>query len=483
MNINLKQSISRLVPRNQFARGVSVLVGGTAGAQFVVLLAAPLLTRLYSPDDFGVLAVYIGILALLSVIAGLKYELAIPLPEDEREVVALTLLSIFLVCIIAVLSGLLVIFFGEGLAELLQVPTLGQYLWLLPVGVLFAGFYQIFTYWAVRLKQFPVLAKTKLWQQLVTVAVQISLFKVGGVGLLLGQVSGESVGVVTLARKVLKRDSWKRLPFKKIRYVALRYRNFPIFSTWAGFLNTAGTQMPPVLIASVFGASSAGLYALAHRIIALPMGVLGQAIGQVFLSNAAIDYRAGELSPLVLSAHRVLVKIILPPVVFLILFGPKAFAIIFGSEWLPSGEVASWLALWMLVSFSTSPLSSIFTVVEKQYLGMLMQAVLLGLRVLGIGIGAYYKDFMLGVIWYSVLNVVGYIFYQLISFRVVGLPAKELLRSFYLAAPIVTLSLMVKEVIIIESLISTILIFFVFLVFCILYFKKIYDDSFKSIAH
>jgi len=86
----------------------------------VVLLAAPLLTRLYSPDDFGVLTVYIGILSLLSVIASLRYELAIPLPEDEREVVALTLLSFLIVLMVAGLSGILVLFWGQGLAELLQ---------------------------------------------------------------------------------------------------------------------------------------------------------------------------------------------------------------------------------------------------------------------------------------------------------------------------------------------------------------------------
>lgn len=442
---NLKRRIYSLLPKNNFARGVSVLVGGTAGAQLVALLAAPLLTRLYSPDDFGVLAVYVGILSILSVIASFKYELAIPLPEHEDEVVALTLLSLVLVLVIATLSGLLVFLGGGSIAELLQVPALADYLWLLPVGIIFTGFYQVFTYWAVRLKEFPVLAKTKLRQQLVTAAVQITVFKVGGVGLLLGQVSGQATGVSTLARQVVSRESWKNLPFSKIKYVAWRYRNFPFFSTWGGLLNTAGTQVPPILFASLFGASSAGFYALAHRIIALPMVVLGQAIGQVFLSNAAIDYRAGKLPPLVVSAHRVLIKIILPPVLFLILFGPEAFSIIFGEQWVKSGELASWLALWMLVAFSTSPLSSIFTVVEKQALGMLMQAVLFLVRVIGISVGFYYQDFMLGVIWFSILNVFGYLVYQIVAFKPLGLGVTDVLKGYIFAFPIVILVLYVEK--------------------------------------
>ncbi len=476
MRNKLKNCIARLLPKNNFARGVSVLVGGTAGAQFVALLAAPLLTRLYGPEDFGVLAVYLGILSLFSVISSLRYELAIPLPEDESDVVALSYLSLLLVLITATFSSVLIIFGGEGLANLLQVPTLTDYLWLLPIGILFSGFYQIFTYWAVRLKEFPVLAKTKLRQQLVTAAVQISAYKVGGVGMLLGQVSGRGVGVLTLAKKVVARESWKKLPIKKVKFVAWRYRNFPFFSTWGAFLNTAGSQVPPILIASIFGASSAGFYALAYRIIALPMAVVGQAIGQVFLSNAAIDYRAGRLPPLVVSAHRALVKIILPPVLFLILFGPVSFSIVFGNDWTLSGEIASWLALWLLVSFSTSPLSSIFTIVEKQHLGMLMQAFLLLMRVCGIGIGAYYKDFMLGVILYSVFNVIGYVFYQVMSFRVIGLPTIEVFRSFVIAAPAITFSLIIKNAVFFENFYFVVSSLFIFLVCSGLYYRAIAVD-------
>ena len=444
---SLKHRIYRLLPKNQFARGVSILAGGTAGAQLVVLLVAPLLTRLYSPDDFGVLAVYMSILALVSVISSLKYEMAIPLPEDESEVVALTLLSLLLVILIAVSTGLLVLFFGDSLAEILQVPALADYLWLLPVGVLFAGSYQIFTYWAVRLKEFPVLAKTKLWQQLLTATVQISTFKLGGAGLLYGHVSGQGIGVYTLAKKTVARESWRKLPFSKIKFVALRYRNFPLFSTWGGFLNAAGTQLPPILFATLFGATSAGLYALAHRIIALPMAVIGQAIGQVFLSNAAIEYRAGKLPKLVIAAHRALIKIVIPPVLFLILFGPDAFSLIFGKQWVSSGEVASWLALWMLVSFSTSPLSSIFTVIERQALGMCMQAVLLIFRLAGIGIGVYYQDFMLAIIWFSILNVFGYLIYQIVTFLSIGLNVKEVFKGYALAIPLVVFAFSAREII------------------------------------
>jgi hypothetical protein len=59
-----KTHIRRLLPRNAFARGVSVLVGGTAGAQVLMVPAAPVLTRLYSPEDFGCRHCSVGGVAL-----------------------------------------------------------------------------------------------------------------------------------------------------------------------------------------------------------------------------------------------------------------------------------------------------------------------------------------------------------------------------------------------------------------------------------
>src|SRR5690606_17750253 len=198
-------------------------------------------------------------------------------------------------------------------------------------------------------------------------------------------------------------------------------------------LNTAGAQIPPLLFASTFGAAYAGFYALAHRLIAMPMELVGQAVGQVFLSDAPAQYRSGELAGTVDKVHKVLIRLVLPPVAFLILFGPSAFAVVFGEEWRMSGEAASWLSLWMLMAFTTSPLSSVFIVAEKQYLGMIMQAVLLVLRVSGIGVGVYYEDFIVAVIFFSMFNVLGYLVYHMVSFRVLGMSWLKPVANYFVA--------------------------------------------------
>jgi len=313
-----KNQLRRLLPKNAFARGVTILVGGTASAQILLVLAAPILTRLYTPEDFGLLAVYASLLALIGVVSSLRYELAIPLPEDEVEAANVAVLCLILVGLSTLLTGVLVWVLGSTVAEALGVPALANYLWLLPVGVLLSGAYSVFNYWAVRTKRFTAIAGTKLRQALATLVIQLAAFKLGGIALLFGQVAGQGVGTTRLGRSALTSAGFRQVSWRGIMKAAGRYRRFPIFSTWAGFANTAGTQLPPLMFAALFSPAAAGLYILAHRVLTLPMSLVGQAIGQVFFANAAEAHRTGKLGTLVEQLYAKLAHIGLPPALILI---------------------------------------------------------------------------------------------------------------------------------------------------------------------
>ncbi len=397
----LKQALRGMLPKSQFARGVGVLAGGTAGAQLLTVLAAPLLTRLYSPEDFGLLAVYASLLALVSVVASLRYELAIPLPEDDGEAANIAALSLLLIAGTTVVWVLATIFFGKQLAQALGVPALAAYLWLLPVGVLLGGLYTVFNYWSIRTKRFSTIAGTKLRQSLVTTAIQLAAFKLGGVAMLLGQVAGQSVGTLGLAQPALRLPAFREISWQGMRRAASRYRRFPIFSTWEGLSNTAGLQLPPLMFAALFSPVAAGLYTLANRVLRLPMALIGQAIGQVFFANAAEAHRTGRLGPLVAGLHAKLAHIGIPPVLLLMLLGPELFAFVFGADWQQAGEFARWMAPWLYLVFVSSPLSTLFAVVEKQKQGLVFQLILLLSRVVAILIGASLRDLQLTVILFS----------------------------------------------------------------------------------
>lgn len=425
-----KSTLSRLLPKNAFARGVSVLVGGTAGAQLLTVLAAPLLTRLYTPEDFGLLAVYASLLALINVISSLRYELAIPLPEDDAEAANVAALSLILVGLSTLLSGVLVWLLGPDIAEMLGVPALAGYFWLLPVGVLLGGAYTVFNYWSVRTKRFTTIASTRLRQALTSIVIQLAAFKLGGIALLYAQVAGQSVGTTSLGRPALASTGFRQVSWRGIAKAAGRYRRFPIFSTWEGFFNVSSHQLGPIGITVLFSVASTGIYALAHRVLSLPMSLIGGAIGQVFFASASAANRNGKLGSVVSHLHAKLAHVGLPAALLLMLVGPDLFGAIFGKDWRQAGEFGRYMAPWLYLQFISSPLSTVFCVTEQQLQGMSWQAILLGSRVIAILAGGLWlKNIEVTIILFSLASALSYLILILWIARLSGCPLILIAKS------------------------------------------------------
>ncbi|WP_159278412.1 lipopolysaccharide biosynthesis protein [Variovorax boronicumulans] len=390
-----------MVKNNKFIRGVVALVAGAAGSQLLAILVAPALTRIFTPEDFGVLAIYAGLLGIFTVVASLRFELAIPLPEDDQEAVSIVVLCALLVTIIAGLSAIVVGFFGDAASRMLDAPSLSKYLWLFPFGVFFSGIYQTLNYWAIRKKEFQSIATGRVLQVASTLSVQLFGFKFGSLALIGGQVIGQAVGGGTLCRKSSKNINFLQAKFSNIPLIVYRYRQFPLYSTWAALLNAAGSQIPPLMLAALFGPIAAGLYALAQRVLMLPMSVIGSAIGSVFLSNAAEAYRTGEIAGIMARVHGQLTKIAAAPALVLMVAGPELFGFVFGPEWRQAGFFAQWMAPWLYFVFVTSPLSTLFEVMEKQKQHLLFHVVLLLVRAGAIAIGAWQENLEMAIALFS----------------------------------------------------------------------------------
>lgn len=399
----MKERFRRFLPNNRFARSISVLAGGTVAGQFVIVGASPLLTRLYSPDDFGLLAVFGGLLATISVIASLRYQLAIPLPDSNREAASVTVASLLVVIAMSTMCALFVWLAGGPITRILNTPALEPYLGLLPLGLLLTGIYEIFSYWAIRSKAFPTMARTKLTQSLVGVTVQMGGYAFGPAALLWGQIANRAAGNTALVRSALIRNQheFRAVNSQDLRQAFTRWRRFPLYSTWGGLFNSAGVNLPPILFAALFSPVAAGTYMLAHRVLQTPLNTLGRSIAQVFVSHGADAHREGRLDHLVLSIHANLAHIAMPPVLVLILTGPDLFALIFGNNWRQAGEFAQWMAPWLYMVFVTSPLSQISSILEKQVHGMMLQAALLLVRVGSLFLGAFLKNLQWTVALYS----------------------------------------------------------------------------------
>lgn len=428
-----------MLPKNRFARSVSILAGGTAGAQLIVILISPVLTRLYSPEDFGLLAVYAAILGILSVIASLRYELAIPVPEKQEEAANIVFLSILLVCFTTFLLSIVLWLFGAQIIDLLNAPNMNDYLWLVPLGFLLVGIYRVLQYWAIRQKAFSDIAKAKLSQSLSMVIIQVGAHSFAPVALLVGRLAGQSVALVRLVKIVIKEDdraSFRAVKKESMTNVAKRYKNFPLIGTWSGLTSSAGMNVPPLIIAAFLGASSAGLYSLAHRVLSQPMAIIGKAVSDVFYQRAAEASREGRIGEVLESVYSTLVKLAVAPAIIIFLIIPDAFLIVFGDGWLEAGEVARWMTPWLYFQFVVSSCTGIYPIIDRHDIALRFQISLFLAALLGSVVGIlYFGDLVCAVIIVSALSSVVYLWRAAETFHVVGLKWSFAILIFVNALP------------------------------------------------
>jgi len=360
-------------------RHVLTLAGGAALGQGLVVLAAPILTRLYTPDDLGILAAYAALVNILVVLAALRYEQAIPLADDDDQAAHVLMLALGVAVITTVIVALAAAALKDRLAAWTQIPTAGDYIWILPLGMFATSVYQTLGYWALRQGAFKVIGRTKFSQGagMVVSQVGLGLLHAGPTGLLLGHIVGQSSGSVTLARLL---ESPRRLAtglrWGTLRRMAVRYRRFPLFSSWSGVLNSIGFNLPTLLLAALYGADVAGLFMLAQRVIGTPMRLISVSVGQVFYSRAAqLSHTEPQaLAPFYYKTARYLFLAGVGPVILFMAAGPPLFGWVFGAEWQDAGRIMQVLAPMLLAEFVVSPVSQIVFVLQRQDLQLIWDA-------------------------------------------------------------------------------------------------------------
>lgn len=424
-------------------RSAAVLMGGTAAAQLLGALALPILTRIYSPEDFSILAVYASLLGLLSVIACLRFEIAIPLPEGEQEAVDLLLLCLCSTLVVSLLVAFVVLFWGEQLLEIIRQPRLAPYIWTLPVAVCLAGVYSGLQYWATRKRWFLLISKTRFSQVIAGTGIQIGLGLAGAsfLGLLAGQIANSGAGIVSLARMTTREQSGisMRSRFREMVRVAARYKRFPKYSTPEALANAIGIQLPVIAIAALSIGPEAGYLMLAVRAVQIPMGLVGGAVSQVYLAGAPEKLRSGTLAQFTVESLRRLGTIGIGPLILIGAVSPVLFGKVFGTTWYRAGEIVAWMLPWIIFQLISSPISMVMHVCGRQRLMLFVTITGLAIRMGGIfAADSLAKEFLSECYALS-----GGLFYMVCFFvfsRVAGLKSRDYFSLIRAWAPAMLIS-------------------------------------------
>ncbi len=390
---------------DNFLKHVFTAAGGTVLSQSLLILAAPVLTRLYNPDEFGHLAVLISFISILLVIVSLRYEMAIPLAKDTEEATHLLSLSLSLVVLICGAVAMTLWFLTPKIEELVHFPDLSETLTWFMLGILGAGSYQALKYFGNRHQQFRLLSIIQVGQSFIQTGLQIVLgmAQVGSVGLIIGYVVAQWVGIVTLVKHLKP----LLVPSHPTQWgsVARSYQQFPLYTLWSSLLTVLGWQLPPLLFASYFSVEIAGCYGLTMRVLGMPAALIGQAVAQVFYPWVANTVSPGEVRTLVERVTKLLWVFGMPVFALIFLQGGELFKLIFGPAWEMAGVYAQWLAPWFLLSFIGAPLSTFALVKTKQRQAFWFTVYEICIRVCALSTGAYFHSANLAIQLFSAAGV------------------------------------------------------------------------------
>lgn len=388
---------------------------------------------MYSPENFGVWALYTSVLGIMAVVACWRYELAIVLPEKDEDAANLLFLSISICFGMAMLALILVALFRNPVAIILGAPELVPWLWFMPLSLIAAGLFQAFNYWSTRRKQFKRLAIRQMTQSTVTAVTQLGsgfALHPGSGGLISGSILGQLAATGRLAWQIGKEEGRQivtAISKRHIKKMLILYKNFPLFDSWSEFLNTASAMLPVLLLGYFFNPTVVGLYALGQRVLSLPMGVIGGSIAQVFFPRATKAQRDGELKKVTSDLFERLIAIGFVPLMLIAVIAPDLFAIIFGERWWTAGQYVRWMSLWLFFQFISSPLSTIYYVMERQKNLLTFNLAMFLTRSLVIIIGGIRGDILLAIVLLGITGAMLYAFLCMHITKIVGIPVFRIL--------------------------------------------------------
>jgi len=351
----------RFIQDNPLYRGVLILGSGTAVAQLIGIISMPIITRLYTPSDLGILATYSSILIIVGIGATLGYEFAFALPKEDEDAVNLFGLCLILLFITTTALAFILFFGRELLIKTFDLGYTGQYAWLLLIGFFGMGLYAVLNYWAIRRREYKRITYTKINQGVGGSLCKIlfGVLSFGPAGLMLGYIVSQIAGITTLARTTLRteRGNFKAISLSRMKSVAKTYRSFPVFYLPSSIVEAVALQFPPIALLALYDSQVVGLYALAQMLVVLPGHLISNSMGQSYQGEAAKMVREGsrELRSLYVRTLKHLSVIAIPLIGVPALCAPFVVPFIFGEAWVEVGVYCWPLAVMVIANFVASP--------------------------------------------------------------------------------------------------------------------------------
>lgn len=377
-------------------------------ASAFVFISMPLISRLYSPADFGQASYFFSIASVVAAISSLRYDASIIIAENKKMAMVMAINSM-LIC-------LCISLFFWGLTSFLQIfnsrllAPIEHILYLLPIIIFLTGSLQIISSLLSREKSFGLIAVLNISKTIVQQGYQILsalIVKASGFSLIIAQAIGQVTTLIFFfnrLKNVFYKSLSNRITAHDLIFGLKRYKAFPLFSSFSYMLNLLGMQLPVLFIGYYFGVKEAGFYAMATMLLSIPKS-LSSAINQVLYQRSVESQKYGDLQDFIQEVYRRILLYSGIPFFLIVFYGRPLYSFIFGPQWEQSGSYSQIIAPLFWIVFCTSPLGSLYNIQERLKENSIFVVGRLIFQLGSMAIGCLLKDISMLLLLYAVFGI------------------------------------------------------------------------------
>lgn len=384
--------IKKFFSENKFLKNIITLMSGTAAVQIIGIMVIPFLTRFYHVESFGIQALYLSVVGLLSIVSTGRYELAILLPKTHQEAAYIVILAGISSFTFSTLLAIVLFLSGEFLCNLFGLNIIVQWIYFMPLTLFVLSMYNVMSLWQNRLCAYSMIVKMGMCASIINscIAIIYGWFGLGENGLLLYTFLGQGIVLLVVITMMIRKYHFFMVSVTRNELIrqAKRYIDCPKFLVIGHLFNAFSLQLPLFLLNSYFGAGVVGCFSMTQKFINMPLNLLATSVGNVFRQEASSEYAKKGKCPITYGkTFKLLALLGVAPCIIMIFFGPVIFEFFLGEQWSMAGEYSRYLALMFYMTFVSSPLSAMFLIAEKQKMDLCLQIVRIVLVYCFIAIG------------------------------------------------------------------------------------------------
>lgn len=405
--------------KRPFIRNVATVATGTAASQAIAMAFTPLITRLYGPEAFGLVGIFMSVVSLLGTVAAFGYPIAVVLPKFDADALGIARLSIYIGLGMALLTTIALYFFGADILSLLNAEAITAFVYLIPMAMFFSVLGGVLGQWLIREKAFALTAKYGVFTTLLISSVKTGLgfLQPTAMVLIVTNTAGSLIGTLLTywgwrkyaAKHTIAQTLYQ--PATTLRQLARQYRDFPLLRTPQNLINAMSQSLPVLLLASYFGTSAAGQYTIAIAVLGMPAGLIGGSVMAVFYPRINEAIQNGENArTLIIKATVGMAATGALPFLAIIVAGPFLFEFLFGEEWQTAGVYAQWLSLWLFLQYVNKPAVSAIPALRLQKGLLVYELFSTGTKFLALWLGfIFFKNDVVAIALFSIFGVIAYI--------------------------------------------------------------------------